>query len=350
MKSFFTKFTILSLALVLLGAGCFGSSKNTATDGGIFKSVDAGSTWGQASMVLTAQGIGSIATSDIITVEMDPQDEKALYVGTRSNGMLFSYDAGASWQQPLEPALQSGLIYQIDVNPKEVCTVYVAKGQRIYKSTDCSRTYDSEVYVETRSNVFVRRVSVDWYNPDIVWVGLSNGDLMKSADAGQTWTKSMTAGSSIEEIIVSNADSRIVLVATSKTGFKKTTNSGGEWTSVVPDLKKGSMNVSRVIQNEKGTVLFAATGYGILRSTDFGSSWEPITLLTSPGQVSIKALGMDYGNPNIIYYAASSTFYRSSDGGTTWDTQRIPTGRTPQIMVVDPSDSKVLYVGVITPN
>lgn len=336
------------LTIPILGAGCFGSSSSSSSDGGVFKSVTAGDEWGQVIVVPTAQGIGTLATTDVLNMEMDPQDHEFIYLGTRDSGLLYSEDSGASWRQSRYSALKSDTVFDIEVDPTDVCSIYIAKGQRLYRTTDCMRTFDSETYVENRSDVNVIKVAVDWYDHEIIWVGLSNGDILKSNDAGNTWYTSLKTGSEISAILISNVDSRNVLVSTFDDGLFKTTDRGDAWEEINGNIKdlKDAKDIYTLIQSEDAGVVIAATAYGLLRSKDFGSTWEAIELVTSPGQMTIRVVGMDVEDPDTLYYAASGTFYRSTDGGVTWNTERLATTRVPRALLVDPEDPAVLYVGV----
>ncbi len=342
------RLSIIAFSIILLGAGCLGSSgEPNNADAGVFKSFTSGEEWVQAVMVPTAQGIGTLATTNVLDITMDPQDHKFLYISTRGNGMLYSDDAGASWRQPRDEALQTGTVNQVTVDPRDVCTVYVAVSSRLLRSDDCMRTFDGETYVDNRG-VKVMRVAVDWYNHRNVWIGLNNGDVLRSEDSGNTWRTVLNAGDSITGFLISKTDSRQTLVATAGGGIHKTVNGGDNWKSLSESMRdfRSANDVYNLIQSENSGVVLAATGYGILRSENFGDSWKGVDLITSPGQVQIRAVGMDESNPSTLYYAANSTFYRSLDAGTTWETERIPSSRTPTVMLVDPTDPSVLYVAV----
>ncbi|MCR4314612.1 MAG: YCF48-related protein [Candidatus Uhrbacteria bacterium] len=342
------KLTVLSLSLILLGAGCLGGSSSSGSDGGVFKTINAGQEWAQTVIVPTASGIGTLATSNILSMEMDPQDHNYLYVSTRENGMLYSEDGGVSWRQPRVSALKEGLIYKVEVDPTDVCKVYVAKGARLYATDDCMRSFNSEIYVDNRSGVSVVQVAVDWYEPSILWIGLSNGNVLKSGDSGRTWTTVLKTGDEISGFLINNTDSHQILVSTFTEGIYKTIDGGEKWEKVEGGLDKlkRSERVYQLIQSKDSSVVMSSNQYGLTRSTDFGATWEAIPLLTSAGQVTIRAVGIDGENPATIYYAANATFYQTTDGGTTWDTEKFPSSRTPRTLLVDPEDSSVLYIGV----
>lgn len=347
-QHFMKRLSIIALSLVLLGAGCLGrSSGSTGADAGVFKSMNAGEEWAQYVVVPTAQGIGTLATTNVLHMTMDPQDNEFLYIATRGNGMLYSEDAGASWRQVRDRELQSGTISHVAVDAKEVCTVYVATGSRLFRTDDCMRSFDSETYVDNRGET-ITRVAVDWYDNDNVWIGMSNGDVLKSEDAGNTWRTVLKTSQSITAFLMSNTDSRQVMVATDRKGIWKTTDGGGNWTSLEEGLDEynDGDNVYALVQSADSGVVIAATEYGLLRSQDFGESWEAVELVTSPGQVEIRAVAVNEKNPDLIYYAANATYYYSQDGGSTWLTERLATTRTPTVLLVDPEDSAVLYVAV----
>lgn len=336
--------------LALTGAGCFGGSSTGGNDGGVFKTVDSGAAWIQQTAIPSAKGVGTIGGTDVIALEMDPEDNQAVYAGTRANGLLYSLDGATSWIQPRDAGLKEGMISAVEVDPTSVCVVYVAKGQRLYKTDDCLRTFDSEAYVETRAGVIVAEIAVDWYNPEIVWLGLSNGDVFKSEDGATTWVTSVSTKKTVTGVIVSNADSRVVLVATESDGFYKTTDAGATWVQIKDELKefKNAAKVTTLVQDATGGTVVAATAYGLMRSKDFGNTWEALQLLSSPGQVDIFTLAMNPTDTNELAYAAGTTFYRSVDAGVKWTTTKIPTTRVPMSLVVDPTDSAVAYLGVAT--
>ncbi len=343
--------TIL-FSLVLLGAGCWNlSSKNTLPDGGVFKTVDAGSTWTQVVSVPTSQGMGTLATSDILNMEIDPSDKFFLYAGTQGNGLVYTEDGALSWRLPRQEALRDGTVMNVEIDPGNSCVAYIAKANRLYKTSNCMRTFDDETYVETRAEIFIVQIAVDWYTKGTVWIGLNNGDVLKSTDDGKSWKTVLKMGDTISEILLSNKDSRQVIVSGYKKGMQRSVDGGDQWEKVESQMKEltKASYVHALSQTKDGGTLIAATQYGLLRSTDFGLTWEPMSLLTSSGQVLIQAMAIAPKDPNIIYYVTPGTFYRTSDGGQTWQTQKFPSRREPRALLIDPDDASVLYVGVTTP-
>ena len=348
-----SKLALILSAVALTGAGCFGGvGKTGSADGGVFKTTNGGTAWTQQTAIVSANGTGSIATTDVLALAMDPQDNQTVYAGTKAAGLLYSLDGAASWQQARNPGLREGAIGAIAVDPTNVCVVYVAKGQHLFKSSDCLRSANPDAYVETRTGVTISSLAVDWYDSKVIWIGLSNGDVLKSEDATATWQTSTSSAEKITGILVSNADSRVVLASTYGGGFYKTVDSGVTWTQIKDGLKdlKNTAKVAGVAQDKTGGVVVAATGYGLIRSKDFGSTWEGLQLLSAPGQVLIPSVAIDPANADTIAYAAGSTFYRSADGGIKWTTTKIPSLRNPSAILLDPTDPTVYYLGLVAPS
>ncbi len=343
-------------ALVLSGAGCFSlgpsPSSSTATGtNGIFQTADAGATWSASTAVPTATGVGSLAGADITALARDPQDDQTLYAGSKQNGLFYSTDGGVSWKRPRLDALRDGAVASVAVDPSSTCTVYAAKGPRIFKTTDCLRSFAADAFVETRANVSVTDVRVDWYDPKTVWVGESDGGVQKSTDAGKTWRRVLSAFAPVSAVLVSQQDSRIVLAATQGNGFYRTTDGGADWTQIRDQLKnlRGADTVFALAQDAKGSVIVASTQYGLVRSLDQGANWEGVPLLTAPGQVAIRALAVGPSSGNVIAYATSGTFYRSTDGGRQWATHALPSGHAPSVLAADPAQAMEYFLGFMTP-
>ncbi|PJA47439.1 hypothetical protein CO172_01420 [Candidatus Uhrbacteria bacterium CG_4_9_14_3_um_filter_36_7] len=346
MSSFQRSIFLIPIIFLFLGAGCL-PTKQTGRDGGIFKSTDQGKTWNQSALFPSIKGVGNLGGADIETMIMDPSDNLVFYIGTKEDGLFYSYDGANSWQRPRDTNLTSGFIPSVAVDTKNVCTVYVLKNQYVYKTIDCGRSFE-RIYDEVRSKVVPTKIAVDWYNPSHVYLGLSNGDVLKSTNEGRAWTQILTAKKEIVEIIISHADSRKVLIGTKSEGFFVSLDAGQTWKSLEQDLEpfKNADMVYDVSQNMTGSVMVAATGFGLLRSQDQGQSWEQIKLVTSPGQVIIRSVAIDPKNEKILYYVSGSTFYKTIDAGITWDTRKLPSTRSVSSMIIDTKDSSMIYLGM----
>lgn len=346
MSHTFLKTISLFLFLALAGVGCIQFQRGAReADGGAWKTVDSGERWVQKKTLLTASGIKSIGGTNIVTLTMDPQDHQALYAGTSDDGLFYTYDGAESWFGAKQ--LSSGRVSSVAVDAKDKCTIYVALGQRIWKSIDCNRSF-TPVYFEARSEVTMSHVAVDWFNPRLVYAGTFVGDLLKSGDGGANWAPIQRFEDRIVKIYIDPFDSRVVYVGLRDQGIWKSTDGGESWSDLTEGLEqfdRGQGLQTMVGDTVTENLLLVATKYGILRTIDGGATWEALNLPTPPGSVTIRSLAVNPRNGNEIYYGTSSTFYRSANGGANWTTKKLPTSRAATALFVDPQDGKMIYLG-----
>lgn len=344
MKKKYLTIFILS-GLILTGAGCiqFGG-KGGAADGGVFKSSDKAESW-QQKVALAAVKPSSIANVNVATMVFDPQDPKTIYLGTAENGLFYTTDGADSWFQV--GAFSSGLINVVAPDAKDKCNVYVAVGNKIFKTTDCLRTWQN-IYVDSRPDQIVTSVAVDFYNSSIIYAGLSGGEFLKSNDAGTSWTALKRFENRIAKILLAPEDSRIIYVATQDQGIWKSTDSGINWSSLNEGLNQfgGAFEFKNlVVDVSQKDSLILASKYGLLKTRDGGKTWQAINLLTPPGSVEIYSLAVNPQNGNEIYYGTSSTFYKSVNGGEKWITRKMPTTRAAAYLLVDFKNPNIIYLG-----
>jgi len=339
-------------ALLLAGAGCItinggGAASTQGSDGGIFKTANKGDAWVQSVAVPSTDGTKrAIAGVNVSNILQDPTDPRAFYIGTPENGLFYSYDSGASWEQ--SPQMARGRVSAISVNAKDKCTVYAAKDNTVVMTTDCSRTW-SVIYIDNRQNAVMTSVVDDFYDPRVVWTSTLSGDLLKSTDGGTSWAGIRSFGGPILRVALHPSDSRIVYVVTKTNGIWRSRDAGVTWVDLSENYKEfsGARDfLDLAFGGKDPNLMVMANKYGLLRSTDAGDTWKKIELLTPPGNTVIYSVAIDPRNSDNLYYGTSTTFYRSSNGGTNWVPKKLPTGRTATTLLVDRADPNVLYMGV----
>lgn len=338
-------------ALAFVGAGCVSVSSNGASqqgaDGGLFKSVNKGDDWSQKAAIATVGVPKNIAGVNAVMLVQDPSDPSALYLGTAESGMFYSYDGGESWQQP--PQLSRGRVPALAVNPKDKCTIYLAIENKLLKSEDCSRTWEV-TYLDARADKLTTAVAIDRNDPRIIWIGNSAGDVLRSNDAGASWSVVKALGNHVLKIAVHANDSRRMFVATRAGGVWRTPDAGANWINLAERYKEfaGSNEFYDIALGVSAPDLIVlATKYGLIRSTDGGEKFESIPLLTAPGTTLIYSVAVDPKDASALYYGTSTLFYRSPNAGTNWTTIRLPTSRTATVLHVDRANSNAILMGVM---
>lgn len=336
---------IFAVALTLAGCSISFGGDTGVTGGGMFLSTSKGDAWVQKALMPSLTGVPkSIAGLDMETIVMDPSDYKALYLGSIENGLFFSYDRGDSWQ--LATALGKVTVKAIAVDPNEKCTIYVAADNKIYKSTDCSRSW-AQAYYDNDPAVLVTSIAVDGYNSNNIFIGLSRGDILKSADKGNSWQAVARLESRVQRIIFSAADSRVLFAGTKDKGLFRSKDSGYNWISLGDKLKdyENSNNFRDLaISKAEPGMIILANNYGLIVSKDNGETWAKLDLITPEKEAIINSVFIGPKDASQIFYVTNTTFYRSLDGGQNWTTKKLPTVRAGWKLLVDPENTNAIYL------
>src|SRR6188474_704485 len=131
--------------------------------------------------------------------------------------------------------------------------------------------------------------------------------------------------------------------------------SGMHWRSIGP-VRAGRARALAGVPTQPNVFYIGFDNGGVWRSTDYGSTWEPLFDHEPTG--SIGAIAVSLSDPNIIYVgtgagiirpdlATGNGVYKSTDAGKTWvhlgldDTQMIAS------IDIDPRDPNRLFVAVL---
>ncbi|HEY0671521.1 MAG TPA: YCF48-related protein [Longimicrobiales bacterium] len=146
--------------------------------------------------------------------------------------------------------------------------------------------------------------------------------IYKTTDGGQSWERldlfdGQEHGPDFSAVRF--ADARHGWIATRTNRFVLRTTDGGEtWEPM--DVSENYVLANRILPFGVNGLLIASDNGFVHRTVDGGHSWESIRL-----QEEGKVLDIVRPTPDILYaivsyrYGNSATFYRSDDGGTSWE-------------------------------
>lgn len=320
-------------------------------NGGVFKTIDKGATWQQKVLIPTTSGKpGNFANVNVYSMIMDPGDNNAVYFGSVGNGLLYTYDAGASWQ--VAKGLSGMTIRSVAIDRHAKCIIYAAVGNKVFKTTDCSRSW-SQVYFDNDLQTAVNAIAIDPENSDIIYLGLSRGDLVISTDAGLSWqTIHRINKINIAKLRIDPRDGNHIYILAGEKGVYYTKDRGGSWNNLDDVLKENNLKAGVkdiIFTAEETEKIYLATAYGLLRSDDLGETWNKIELITPEKKSAINAIAVNPNNYQEIYYVTNTTFFRTSDGGENWTPIKLPTARPGWELLIDPLNPNILYMGVYAP-
>jgi len=302
------------------------------------------------------------------------------------------------------PANMSGRITEIAVYEKEPRIMYVASATGgLWKTVNNCTTWKC-VY-ERETTISLGAVAVCQSNPDLVWIGsgeanarnsVSWGDgVYKSTDGGKLWKHmGLRQTEHISRVVIHPKNPDIVYVAAlgklwgpnKERGIFKTTDGGKTWEHILA-INENTGCIDLTMDPEDPELLYAAAyhvrrgpfsggnpevqfgpGNGLLKSTDAGKSWLPMTTGLPNRPLGRCGFSIHRKNPNVLYAVVQTDktdisvtrgqdanlkldldaggIFRSDDKGKTWThlNSLVPRPFYYGQIRVDPNDDKRIYV------
>ncbi len=321
-----------------------------STGGGVWKTTSGGADWTNVSDgFFEAGSIGAVAVAD--------SDPNVIYVGTgsacpRGNvsvgvGMYKSTDAGRTWKHiGLRTAGQIG---RVRIHPRNPDLVYAAvlgnvfgasPDRGVFRSRDGGQTWDKVLYVNERTGAV--DLTVDATNPRVLYAALwtterkpwtiesgsLDGGIFKSTDGGDTWRK-LTRGLPTDALVgrigvtVSPAEpDRLwaqVEAASDRGGVYRSDDSGESWTRVNNQrmLQQRAWYYTHIFADPKDADTVYALNTGFYKSIDGGRTFQSYS--TPHGDNHDLWINPD--NPLVMINSNDGGANVSYTGGTTWSTQ-----------------------------
>jgi len=341
--------------MILMGAGCdFLGGNNQLPDGGVYKTIDGGTAWVAANPVPTASGIHSLSTTNMLLLSGDPHHAGTVYAGSAGGGLFVSNNGAGEWRK-LANLGQTAIVRAVTVDPIEPCMLYVSIGHRIMKSRDCGRIW-KPVYDVPKVEQQVRAIAIAPNNRAKIYAGLSDGVLVVSQNAGESWAVANRFESFIRDIAIEPKNPSRMYVVTEKKGMWRSNDGGATWEELRDQLRAftGSQRGWKLLLDptRDNTMIYAST-FGLLRSSDGGDNWQSIKLITAPGEAKIYAVALNPQNTLEMYYSAviggKPLLYKTTDGGVNWKTIKLPTTRVPVSLYLRSDRPNEVLVGMYQP-
>ncbi len=315
--------------------------------GGVWKTVDAGSSWAPISDKAPFASVGAMAVAE--------SNPSVIYVGTGEscirgnisygNGVFKTTDGGKTW-------IYLGLketqhIARVLVNPHDPSVVFVAalghaygpnQDRGVYKSTDGGRTWQRVLFKDDHTGAI--DLAFDPHNPNVLFAAMyqvqrtpwsldSGGPgsgLWRSVDGGNTWKPLQGHGLPTDTmgrigVSVSGADSNRVyaLVEAKDGGLFRSDDGGDSWTKINDDqrITQRAWYFTHIFADPKNIDTVYMLNTGLFRSTDGGKS---INLLPAP-HGDHHGLWIDPTNPDRMINGNDGGATISVDGGRSWSSQ-----------------------------
>lgn len=280
--------------------------------GRLAKSTDFGASW----TPLTP----SILTSSVYSICFI--NENNGWVGTASNGILYTSDGGTTWIQQIA---SSNIIY--DINFKNELVGYAADSKGfIYSTTNGGTTWST---YQTPAKRSLRSIAIGGNTGNIAYVVGEAGSIYKSIDFGQSWEEKFSYIDKALEfqrrvIFVNNVVGYICGGSSSSSdslGYVlKTTNGGLNWFTLPYNFKTQLYAIAAPSEN----VIYTSAGSSLVfKSTDGGLTWSKSTIYAT----STTLWDIQFYDENLGYACGSSgRIFKTTDGGMNWTLLTSPFG------------------------
>ena len=312
-----------------------------AAGGGVWKTTNGGTNWS----VLT-DGLSSLSSG---ALAMDPQHPDTIVYGTGElhdsfdsfygDGLFRTLDAGASWTQICSRAELGSYVARIAYHRTNSSLLYVAGSRGFMRSTNGGVNWNPTLQVNWCYDLAVNPV-----NSDTVYTAAYGFGIYKSVDAGQTWTQltngvpfsTGTASADFQRINLAISPSNPLVLYASFVdpngllfGMFRTSDGGLSWShlTATPDYLGGQGWYDNCLvvdpANENiciagGLFPYAAGNYGVIRTTNGGTSWTDITVGVDGKQVHPDQHILVFGAGGTMWLGNDGGVWKTSDGGQHW--------------------------------
>jgi len=253
------------------------------------------------------------------------------------------------------PALMSGRISDLAVDPTDAATWYVAVASGgVWKTTNTGTTWNP--IFDNYGTYSIGCVTVDPNNPLVVWVGTGENNSQRSVGWGDGVYKSLDGGRSfknvglqksehIGKILVDPRDSNVVFAAAQgplwapggDRGLYKTTDGGETW-QLVLEISENT-GVSDIVFDPRNPDVIYASAYqrrrhvwtlinggpesAVYKTVDGGANWKKINKGLPGSDMGRIGLAISPQRPDVVYAIVEADpevegFFRSEDGGENW--------------------------------
>jgi photosystem II stability/assembly factor-like uncharacterized protein len=301
----------------------------------------------------------------------------------KDNYFLKTTDLSCLKFRSIGPAMISGRIIDIAVNPENTSEYYVAAASGgVFKTTNSGITFTA--IFDNQKPYSVGCISIDPNNSNVLWIGsgennsqrsVSWGDgVYKSLDGGKSW-KNMGLKNSehIGKILIDPRNSNVIWVAAQgplwnaggERGLYKSTDGGNSW-ELSLEISENT-GVSDIAFDPENADIVYATAYqrrrhvytlidggpegGIYKTENGGKDWRKINKGLTGGDKGRIGIAVSPVDGNYVYAIVEAEkekggFYRSTNKGESWEKMNSFVSGSPQYyqeLIADPKDKDCVY-------
>ncbi len=305
------------------------------------------------------------------------------FMGSTGGGVWKTEDAGVSWANAADKYLESASVGAVDVSDSDPSVIWVGMGSAcirgntsmgdgVYRSVDGGKTWS---HVGLRQAGQIGRLIVDPRDPEVAFVAAlghpfgpnSERGVFRTKDGGASWQKILFISDSTGTVdLAMRPDNPRILFAgmwraerkpwtmisgAREGGIWRSKDGGDTWKRLekgLPDglVGKTAVSVSRSNPDRVWALIEAPDEEGgLYRSDDGGDTWKQVNKERKLRQRAwyYTHVYADPGDENTVY-VLNVRFWKSIDGGKTFEQIRVPHGDTHDLWI-SPEDPRTMIIG-----
>jgi photosystem II stability/assembly factor-like uncharacterized protein len=288
-----------------------------ANDGGLWRSIDGADTFSSLN--------ASLALTMFVSYEMHPTDVSRSYGGTQDNGTQ-KRAGGQSWNEFATG--DGGQTFVDPLDPTIVYATYVF--YYIFRYTNNGDTFDADIGND--DSIFASD-RVGFYPPFVgnevdstLYFGTYR--LFVSTNRGNTWTApagelDLTFGYVLSAIAVARSNTNFIYTGAGDGRLMVSTNGGANWTDRTAGLPQRFITSIIVSPTDPNTAYVTVSGFGsghVFKTINAGANWTDISGNLPDIPTNTFLIDPRTGHANTLYVGTDIGVFRSTVGGTTWET------------------------------
>lgn len=304
------------------------------------------------------------------------------YFGATGGGVWQSGNGGGSWEN-ISDGYFGGSIGAVAVSTWDPNVIYVGGGEKtvrgnvshgygMFKSLDAGKTW---THIGLTDSHRIPRIRIHPRNPDLVYAAVlghlsgpnEERGIFRSADGGNSWEKVLYISDEVGfvDLVMDPHNPRVLWASAWRvlrtpyslesggegSGIWKSTDGGDNWQEVTGQdngLPSGTLGISGItispVNTDRMWVIIEAEEGGVFRSDDGGNSWSRINADRNLRQRAwyYTRIYADVASEDIVY-VVNVRFWRSKDGGRTYESISTPHGDHHDLWI-DPEDANHLII------
>jgi photosystem II stability/assembly factor-like uncharacterized protein len=338
----------IALLLVFMVSGCSTPAPQKIIFGNVMKSEDGGDSW---TPKVEAGEKKNIAGVEVLSVAIHPAEPKTVYIGTRKSGIFKTEDGGELWSKLDFPPIKT---YGLAVDSLSPQTVYASgvwqERGKIYKSENGGANW-KEIYTEPGNGTVVTALAASPYEGGNLYGATSEGAIFHTNNGGDTWQNIYRSDGPVTAISFDGADLNTAYFLVLAKSILKTRDGG----ATVTDLGKATLDREAVkisqpqslaVDKLKTGTVYVGMKEGIIKSENFGDSWQALRVLESSKKFPVNAIAVNTAGSSEILYSSAQAVYKSTDSGGHWATFQLDSRNIVSVIKYNPANPSEIYLGM----